>query len=68
MLGCALLHPTYGDSIALNIEITDLPTGQLAEANITRFDPSGRPTSGTLTHLLHRRFANDTDASGLGWF
>jgi hypothetical protein len=52
----------------LNIEITDLPTGQLAEANITHFDPTGRPTSGTLTHLFHRRFANDTDANGLGWF
>jgi DNA/RNA endonuclease G (NUC1) len=44
----------------LNIEILDLPTGQLAEANITRFDSNGRPTSGTLTL--------DTDANGLGWF
>jgi DNA/RNA endonuclease G (NUC1) len=44
----------------LKIEITDLPTGQLAEANITHFDPTGRPTSGTLTL--------DTDANGLGWF
>jgi DNA/RNA endonuclease G (NUC1) len=44
----------------LNIEITDLPTGQLAEANITSFDSTGRPTSGTLTL--------DTDANGLGWF
>jgi hypothetical protein len=44
----------------LNIEITDLPTGQLAEANITHFDSNGRPTSGTLTL--------DTDANGLGWF
>jgi hypothetical protein len=44
----------------LKIEITDLPTGQLAEANITRFDSNGRPTSGTLTL--------DTDANGLGWF
>jgi hypothetical protein len=44
----------------LNIEITDLPTGQLAEANITHFDPTGRPTSGTLTL--------DSDANGLGWF
>jgi DNA/RNA non-specific endonuclease len=52
----------------LKIEITDLPTGQLAEANITHFDSNGRPTSGTLTHLFHRRFANDTDANGLGWF
>jgi hypothetical protein len=52
----------------LKIEITDLPTGQLAEANITHFDSNGLPTSGTLTHLFHRRFANDTDANGLGWF
>jgi hypothetical protein len=42
----------------LNIEIADLPTGQLAEANITGFDPTGRPNSGTL----------DTDANGLGWY
>ncbi len=32
----------------LNIEIADLPTGQLAEATITDFDPTGRPNSGTL--------------------
>jgi hypothetical protein len=44
----------------LTIEITDLPAGQLAEANITGFDPTGRPNSGTL-YL-------DTDANGLGWF
>ncbi len=44
----------------LNIEITDLPTGQLAEANITGFDPTGRPNSGTL-YL-------DVDANGLGWY
>jgi hypothetical protein len=44
----------------LNIEIADLPTGQLAEANITGFDSTGRPNAGTL-YL-------DTDANGLGWF
>jgi hypothetical protein len=44
----------------LNIEIADLPSGQLAEANITGFDPTGRPNSGTL-YL-------DTDANGLGWY
>jgi Bacterial Ig domain len=44
----------------LNIEICDLPTGQLAEANITGFDPTGRPNAGTL-YL-------DTDANGLGWY
>ncbi|NET48228.1 MAG: PKD domain-containing protein, partial [Merismopedia sp. SIO2A8] len=44
----------------LNIEITDLPTGQLAEATITRFDSIGRPIAGTI--LI------DDDANGLGWF
>jgi hypothetical protein len=44
----------------LNIEIEDLPTGQLAEATITGFDPTGHPNAGTL-YL-------DTDANGLGWF
>jgi hypothetical protein len=44
----------------LNIEIADLPTGQLAEATITGFDPTGRPNSGTL-YL-------DVDANGLGWY
>jgi hypothetical protein len=52
------LQPTT--PLNLNIEITDLPTGQLAEANITGFDPTGRPNSGTL-YL-------DTDANGLGWY
>jgi hypothetical protein len=47
-------------SLNLNIEIVNLPTGQLAEANITGFDPTGRPNSGTL-YL-------DTDANGLSWF
>jgi hypothetical protein len=44
----------------LNIEITDLPTGQLAEANITGFDSNGRPTTGT--------FTLDHNANNLGWF
>ncbi|NEQ98499.1 MAG: hypothetical protein F6K30_17565 [Cyanothece sp. SIO2G6] len=44
----------------LNIEITDLPTGQLAEATITRFDANGQPIAGTI--LI------DDDANGLGWF
>jgi hypothetical protein len=44
----------------LNIEIKDLPTGQLAEANITGYDPTGRPNAGTL-YL-------DTDANCLGWY
>jgi hypothetical protein len=58
--------PTWTDFLTgttpfnLNIEITDLPTGQLAEANITGFDSNGHPTTGTLTL--------DLDANGLGWF
>lgn len=44
----------------INLVVKDLPTGQLAEAQITHFDSQGRPNSGTL--LI------DTDANGLGWF
>jgi hypothetical protein len=32
----------------LNIAVTDLPTGQLAEAQLTGFDANGRPNAGTL--------------------
>ncbi|WP_242067228.1 hypothetical protein [Leptolyngbya sp. FACHB-711] len=44
----------------LNFKITDLPSGQLAEASLTSYDSTGRPTSGTLTL--------DIDGNGLGWF
>jgi hypothetical protein len=44
----------------LNIEIIDLPTGQLAEAQVTQFNTQGTPTGGTL-YL-------DVDANGLGWY
>jgi hypothetical protein len=44
----------------LTFQITDLPTGQLAEAQITKFDSFGRPNGGTL--LI------DHDANGVGWF
>jgi PKD repeat protein/DNA/RNA endonuclease G (NUC1) len=44
----------------LSFEITDLPTGQLAEASITGHDSFGHPNSGTLTL--------DIDGNGLGWF
>ncbi|WP_396134999.1 PKD domain-containing protein [Chamaesiphon sp. OTE_8_metabat_110] len=44
----------------LKIEITDLPTGQLASATITGYDTNNRPNSGTLTL--------DTDGNSLGWF
>jgi hypothetical protein len=44
----------------LKIEVTDLPTGQLAEATLTGYNTNGLPNSGTLTL--------DTDGNGLGWF
>jgi DNA/RNA endonuclease G (NUC1)/PKD repeat protein len=44
----------------LNIEVTDLPTGQLAEAQLTSFSPTGTPNAGTL--LL------DYNGNDLGWF
>jgi hypothetical protein len=44
----------------LTFQIKDLPTGQLAEAVITQFDNSGRPSGGTL--LI------DRDANGIGWY
>jgi len=44
----------------INLLLTDLPTGQLAEAQITKFDPSGRPNGGTL--LI------DHNANGIGWY
>jgi hypothetical protein len=47
-------------SFNLTFNITDLPTGQLAEGTITGYDTNNRPNSGTLTL--------DTDGNGLGWF
>ncbi|BAZ46381.1 DNA/RNA non-specific endonuclease [Chondrocystis sp. NIES-4102] len=44
----------------IDFQITDLPTGQLAEATITGFDDSGVPNAGTI--LI------DHDANGVGWF
>ena len=44
----------------INFQITDLPTGQLAEATIAGFDSSGKPNAGTI--LI------DHDANGVGWF
>lgn len=44
----------------INLVVKDLPQGQLAEAQITKFDAQGHPNSGTL--LI------DDDANGLGWF
>jgi hypothetical protein len=44
----------------LKVEITDLPTGQLAEGTITGYDSNGRPNSGTLTI--------DSNGNGQGWF
>ena len=44
----------------IDFQITDLPSGQLAEATITDFDNSGKPNAGTI--LI------DRDANGVGWF
>ena len=44
----------------INFQITDLPTGQLAEAIIKSFDDSGKPKAGTI--LI------DHDVNGVGWF
>jgi large repetitive protein len=44
----------------INLEITNLSTGQLAEAQITQFDNQGIPIGGTLRI--------DDDANGVGWF
>jgi hypothetical protein len=52
----ALFDPTFN----LTLQITDLPTGQLAEAQITDYDSLGRPNGGTI--LI------DADANGIGWF
>lgn len=44
----------------IDFQITDLPTGQLAEATITDFNENGVPNAGTI--LI------DHDANGVGWF
>ena len=53
-----LLQPQT--QLDIDFLITDLPTGQLAEATITGFDDSGVPNTGTI--LI------DHDANGVGWF
>jgi hypothetical protein len=50
----------FDPSFNINFSFTDLPTGQLAEAQITDYDSLGRLNGGTL--LI------DTDANGVGWF
>jgi hypothetical protein len=55
--------PTYWNipaDLNLNFEISNLPTGQLAEATITGYDQLGRPNTATITI--------DDDANGVGWF
>ena len=47
-------------SINLTFDITNLPTGQLAESTITGYDSNGRPNAGTLTL--------DSNGNGSGWF
>ena len=44
----------------VDFQITDLPSGQLAEATITGFDDAGKPNAGTI--LI------DHNANGVGWF
>jgi PKD repeat protein len=44
----------------LTFNITNLPTGQLAEATITGYDTNGRPNTATISI--------DDDANGVGWF
>jgi large repetitive protein len=44
----------------LTFHITNLPTGQLAEATITGYDQLGRPNTATISI--------DDDANGVGWF
>ncbi|NES94131.1 MAG: hypothetical protein F6K32_02710 [Desertifilum sp. SIO1I2] len=57
-LWTSLLQPQT--PLNINLLFTDLPTGQLAEAQITKFDPQGRPNGGTL--LI------DHNANGIGWY
>ncbi|MEA5553208.1 hypothetical protein VB713_19905, partial [Anabaena cylindrica UHCC 0172] len=45
-LWSTLFDPT--NPFNLTLQITDLPTGQLAEAQITNYDQYGRPNSGTI--------------------
>ncbi|MBW4554016.1 MAG: hypothetical protein KME35_23375 [Aphanocapsa sp. GSE-SYN-MK-11-07L] len=49
-------HPNFD----LTLQVTDLPTGQLAEAQLTHFGTNGTPNAGTL--LL------DYNGNDLGWF
>jgi large repetitive protein len=46
--------------IDLNFNITNLPSGQLAEATINGYDNLGRPNTATITL--------DDDGNGVGWF
>jgi PKD repeat protein len=46
--------------VNLKFEVTNLPTGQLAEASITGYDTYGTPNAATISI--------DDDANGVGWF
>jgi hypothetical protein len=55
--------PTYWNTLSktnITFNITNLPTGQLAEGTITGYDSNGRPNSATISI--------DDDANGVGWF
>jgi Bacterial Ig domain len=47
-------------NLNLTFDITNLPTGQLAEATITGYDQLGRPKTATISI--------DDDANGVGWY
>ena len=49
-----------GLNIDIQVHVADLPSSELAEAEITGFDSDGRPAVGTITV--------DATANGLGWF
>jgi hypothetical protein len=53
-LWSTLFDPTF----KIDLQIADLPTGQLAETQITKYDSLGRPNGGTL--LI------DADVNGIG--
>ena len=54
------LWNSFTNPLNLTLEVTDLPTGQLAEAQVTEYTDQGIPNGGTI--LI------DHNANGLGWF
>ncbi|HND53283.1 MAG TPA: Ig-like domain-containing protein, partial [Pirellulaceae bacterium] len=54
------LNETGALPLHVDVEIADLPGGQLAEARATRFDADGLPIAGAIVL--------DATAAGVGWF